>query len=89
MNLPGRAQGGAEVLESGKAAHLHMKEKGSLGIATLVMRAHDMIDVVKVILPSASDVRQAQETNDWAELWVRCLTALSEADSSLTSPSLR
>jgi hypothetical protein len=50
-----------------------MKKKGGLGVATLLIKAHDVIDVVKVILPSAAAAKQAQAANDWGELWVRHL----------------
>jgi len=71
--------GGAGILESSKAANFHMKT-GGLGVAILLMKAHDVVDVVKVILPSAVVVRQAQGTNDWGELWVEGLRLALEQE---------
>jgi hypothetical protein len=50
-----------------------MKKKGGLGVATLLVKAHDVVDIVKVILPSPEAAKQAQAVDDWGELWVRCL----------------
>ena len=50
-----------------------MKKKGGLGVATLLVKAHDVVDIVKVILPSPDAAKQAQAADDWGELWVRCL----------------
>jgi hypothetical protein len=66
-----------------------MKKKGGLGVATLLMKAHDVIDVVKVILPSAGVAKQAQEADNWGELWVRYLIRDSEWSPNLTFPSFR
>jgi hypothetical protein len=50
-----------------------MKKKGSLGVATLLMQVHNVIDVVKVTLPPAGIAKQLQAADDWGERWVRYL----------------
>lgn len=63
--------GGAEILDGVKAANLHMRQKGGLGVATILMKAHDVVDVVKVLLPSPTAAKIAQAADDWGEFWVR------------------
>lgn len=48
-----------------------MRKKGGLGVATILMKAHDVVDVVKVMLPSPASATQAQAADDWGEFWVR------------------
>jgi hypothetical protein len=61
---------GVEILENAKAANLHMRSKGSVGVATLIMKAHDIIDVVKIALSSPEAVRVEQLTASWGDKWV-------------------
>lgn len=69
MFFPGQ-NGGAEILDGVKAANLHMRQKGGLGVATILMKAHDVVDVVKVLLPSPTAAKIAQAADDWGEFWV-------------------
>lgn len=62
--------GGADILESGIAASNHMRKKGCLGVATMLLKAHDIVDVVKVILPSLDVARRIQAEDDWGKDWV-------------------
>jgi hypothetical protein len=66
-----------------------MKKKGGLGIATLLIQAHDVVDVVKVILPSASAAKQAQSADDWGELWVCYFIRDTEGNCNSTFLSFR
>ncbi|KDQ57632.1 hypothetical protein JAAARDRAFT_58224 [Jaapia argillacea MUCL 33604] len=65
---------GKGVMESGKASHEHMKRKGGLGVATLLLEAHGMIDVTRIVLPSLDGARKIQRMDDWGtEHWVEKL----------------
>ena len=52
--------GGTEVLQSNLANHEHMKKKGGLGVAPLVLEAHGLVDIVNIPLPSREGARKAQ-----------------------------
>lgn len=62
--------GGAAILDSIKEANLHMQRKGALGVATLLLKADDIVDIVKIVLPSPASVRQEQEADNWGQFWV-------------------
>lgn len=58
-------------MDSIKEANLHMRKKGGLGVATILMKVHGFVDLVKVVLPSPSAAKLAQDSDNWGEDWVR------------------
>lgn len=66
--------GGTEVLQSNLANHEHMKKKGGLGVAPLVLEAHGLVDIVNIPLPSREGARKAQTSMDWGKSWVCPIT---------------
>ncbi|RDB16942.1 hypothetical protein Hypma_002611 [Hypsizygus marmoreus] len=63
-------RGAADVLKSAQEASNFMKQKGGLGVAIILMQAHDAVDIVKVTLPSPAAAKLSQETDNWGEDWV-------------------
>lgn len=47
-----------------------MKKKGGIGVAALMLKANDMVDIVKIVLPTATVTKKVQEDDDWGQLWV-------------------
>lgn len=72
--------GGAAILDSIKEANLHMQRKGALGVATLLLKADDIVDIVKIVLPSPASVRQEQEADNWGQFWFDNLRLAVELD---------
>lgn len=62
--------GGGLLLDSLKDANAHMKKKGGLGVAAVLLQAHDIVDMVKIVLPSPAVTKQVQEADNWGEEWV-------------------
>jgi len=69
--------GGSRILESHLASHEHMKKKGGLGVAPLILEAQGLVDVLNIPLPSSKGAKEAQAAMDWGQNWVAGLqTAL-------------
>ncbi|KII92404.1 hypothetical protein PLICRDRAFT_102961 [Plicaturopsis crispa FD-325 SS-3] len=63
---------GKAIIEGGIAGHEHMKAKGSLGVVTILIKAGEVVDVVRVTLPSQQGAREMLVANgDWRKDWVR------------------
>lgn len=62
--------GGGPLLDSLKDANAHMKKKGGLGVAAVLLQAHDIVDMVKIVLPSPAVAKQVQEADNWGKEWV-------------------
>ena len=63
--------GAGAILDSLKDANAHMKKKGGLGVVGVMLQAHDIIDIVKIILPSPAVAKQVQKDDNWGDIWVR------------------
>ncbi|KAG5651168.1 hypothetical protein H0H81_009632 [Sphagnurus paluster] len=63
--------GGASIIESAKSDSSFMKAKGGLGVVMVMLQAYGYVDIVKVVLPSASVVKAAQQADNWGDQWVR------------------
>jgi hypothetical protein len=59
--------GGAEILKSNLVNHDHMKKKGGLGVAPLILEAHGLVDIVNIPLPSREGARKVQASMDWGK----------------------
>jgi hypothetical protein len=57
--------GGTDIFDGIKAANYHMRKKGGMGVATIFMQAHDVVDVVKAVLPSPTVAKIAQAADNW------------------------
>ena len=62
--------GGSRILESHLASHEHMKKKGGLGVAPLILEAQGLVDVLNIPLPSSKGAKEAQAAMDWGQNWV-------------------
>lgn len=62
--------GGGKILDANLANHEHMKKKGGLGVSPLILRAHDLVDIINIPLPSQEGARKAQAAMDWGKEWV-------------------
>jgi hypothetical protein len=62
--------GGDPLLDNLKEANTHMKKEGCLGIAAVLLQAHDMVDMVEIVLPSPAAAKHVQEADNWGEGWV-------------------
>ncbi|KAF8973285.1 hypothetical protein BDZ97DRAFT_674969 [Flammula alnicola] len=73
--------GGDPILDSLKVANEHMRKKGGLGVAALLLQAHNMVDFVKIVLPAPAVARQVQDDDDWGrEGWLDKLRVAVEID---------
>ncbi|KDR75909.1 hypothetical protein GALMADRAFT_248699 [Galerina marginata CBS 339.88] len=72
--------GGKSVLDSLKDANEHMRKKGGLGVAAVILQAHDVVDFVKILLPSPAATKQVQEADDWGKDWLEKLRMAVEID---------
>jgi hypothetical protein len=61
---------GAIILDTGMASHEHMKKKGGLGVAQLILEAHGLVDIISIALPSQEGAKKALATIDWDQNWV-------------------
>jgi len=61
--------GGDPLLDSLKEANTHMKKKGCLRIAAVLLQAHNIVDMVKIASPSPAAARHVQEADNWGEEW--------------------
>lgn len=73
-SMLGGMPNGIQLLEQSKENHEYMKMKGGLGIATLLLMAHKMVDLTRVVLPSQETARTMQRVDDWGQNWVNVLT---------------
>lgn len=60
-----------------------MKAKGGVGVAALLLKAHDIVDIVKIILPSPTATKQVQEKDTWGDNWVCSTIDLKSLDRLL------
>jgi hypothetical protein len=66
-----RAGGGEAIIAGSKQQHQHMKNKGGLGVANIMVKWGDITDVVRVVLPGAAQAKQMPKLNgDWGQDWV-------------------
>ncbi|PPR07422.1 hypothetical protein CVT26_013738 [Gymnopilus dilepis] len=72
--------GGNAILDTFKTANEHMRTKGGLGVAVLMLKAHDIVDLVKIILPSPSATKHVQENDNWGGNWLEKLRIAVEMD---------
>lgn len=68
-SMLGGMPNGIQLLEQSKENHEYMKKKGGLGIATLLLMAHKMVDLTRVVLPSQETARTMQRVDDWGQNW--------------------
>lgn len=63
--------GGNALLDSCKTASDHMKAKGAIGVGLIMLKAHGMVDLVRVIMPDMAGAKKSQKSDDWGrEEWV-------------------
>jgi len=72
--------GGTSLLDNIKEANLHMQKKGGLGIATILVKVYDIVDLVKIVLPSPTAAKLAQDSDNWGEDWLNRLRLVVETD---------
>ncbi|KAF5322446.1 hypothetical protein D9619_001799 [Psilocybe cf. subviscida] len=73
--------GGDALLDSCKEASDHMKAKGAIGMGLILLKAHGMVDLVRVIMPSAAGAKTSQNGDDWGrEEWPNALRFAVEID---------
>ncbi|KIM40144.1 hypothetical protein M413DRAFT_446302 [Hebeloma cylindrosporum] len=72
--------GGGPLLDSLKDANAHMKKKGGLGVAAVLLQTNDNVDMVKIVLPSPAVAKQVQEADNWGEEWLQHLRKAMESD---------
>ncbi|KAJ3517211.1 hypothetical protein NLJ89_g652 [Agrocybe chaxingu] len=68
------------ILDSFKDANDHMRKKGGLGVVAVMLRAHNIVDIVKIILPSPASTKAVQEADDWGKDWLEKLRLAVELD---------
>lgn len=62
---------GKSILEASMQQHQFMKNKGVMGIVNIVIKVDDLVDVVRVILPSADAAKKMLQVNgNWSPDWV-------------------
>jgi len=44
-----------------------------LGVAQLILKAHELVDIISIALPSQEGARKALTTMDWGQNWVASL----------------
>ncbi|KAF9531620.1 hypothetical protein CPB83DRAFT_848472 [Crepidotus variabilis] len=75
-----RDANGLAILESFKESNEHMQKKGGVGIVGVLLEAHGVMDLVKIILPTPSATKLNQMADNWGEFWLPRLQAAVEAD---------
>ncbi|KAF9566779.1 hypothetical protein CPC08DRAFT_740556 [Agrocybe pediades] len=72
--------GGKSILDSFQDANVHMKKKGGLGVTAVMLQAGDVVDFVKILLPSPAATKHQQDSNNWGEDWLQRLRVAVELD---------
>ena len=54
-----------------------MQKKGGVGVVAVMLSAHNIIDLVKIMLPAPVMTRLSQAADNWGDMWVRprCILA--------------
>jgi len=76
------AIGGNSIVDSFKDANVHMKNKGGLGVTSILLQAGDVVDFVKIVLPSPAVTKHQQEEDNWGEEWVSFSQLSMKVDSN-------
>lgn len=48
-----------------------MQKKGGVGVVAVMLSAHNIIDLVKIMLPAPVTTRLSQAADNWGDMWVR------------------
>ncbi|TFY55293.1 hypothetical protein EVG20_g9373 [Dentipellis fragilis] len=70
---------GAKLLDENRAIHEFMKNKGGLGIITLLLKMGEMCDIAGIALPTSRVVQEIQRLNGWGDEWVHMLRVQNHA----------